>query len=77
MAEAGVDKEIVSDLIPQEDSDNSDESKYHITTNPTVIPVFIFQTGYTSPTIVHYVANVSYKKDRYDKFFGCNWKKGI
>ena len=52
-AEAEDDEEIVSNLIPQDDSDNSNESRDHIITNSTVIPVLICQTGYNSPTIVH------------------------
>ena len=62
-AEAEDDKEIVSELIPQEDSD---KSRDHITTNSTVIPVLICQTGYTSPMIVHSLENFARKKDRYD-----------
>ena len=46
-------EEIVSDLIPQYDSNNSDESRNHIITNSTVIPVLICQTGYNSLTILH------------------------
>ena len=52
-AEAEDDEEIVSDLIAQADSDNSDKSRDHIITNSTVVPVLICQTGYNSPTIVH------------------------
>ena len=40
-AEATDDEEIVSDLIPQADSDNNDESKDNIITNSTVIIVLI------------------------------------
>ena len=47
------DEGIVYELISQEDSDNSNESKDHITTNSTVIPFLTCQSGYTSPTIVH------------------------
>ena len=39
------DEEIVSNLIPQDDSYNSDKSKDHIITNYTAILVLIFQTG--------------------------------
>ena len=46
-------KEVVPGLIPKEDSDNRNNSRFHITKNYTVIPVLICQTGYTSPTIVH------------------------
>ena len=67
MAEAEDGKEIVSDLIIQADSDNSNKSRDHITKNSTVIPVFICQTGFTSPTIMHSLANPLPKKDRYDK----------
>ena len=66
-AEAEDDEEIVSDLIPQADSDNNDESRDHIITKSTVIPVLICQTGYNSPTIVHSLAKISRKKDRYNK----------
>ena len=66
-AEAKDDEEIVSDLIPQSDSDNSDESMDHIITNSTVIKVLICRTGYTSPAIVHSLANTPRKKDRYNK----------
>ena len=70
-AEAEDDEEIVSDLIPQADSDNNDESKDHIITNSTVILVLICQTGYNSTTIVHSLANISRKKDRYNKNILC------
>ena len=40
-AEAEDDEEIVYDLIPQEASDNSDESRHQIITNCTLIPVLI------------------------------------
>ena len=66
-AEAEDDKEIVSDLIPQDESDKSKKSRDHIITNSTVIPVLICQTGYTSPTIVHSLENIPRKKDRYNK----------
>ena len=46
-------KEIVFDLIPQSDSDNSDDSMDHINKNSTFITVSIYQTRYTSPTIAH------------------------
>ena len=52
-AEVEDDEEIVFDLIPQDDSDNNDESRDHIITNFTVIPVLIRRIGYNSPTIVH------------------------
>ena len=67
MAEVECDDDIVSDIITQEDSDNSNNSRYHITTNSTVIPVLICHTGYTSPTIVHSLENNSRNKDRYDR----------
>ena len=66
-AEAEDDEEIVSELIPQEDSDNIDKSRDEINTNFTVIPVLIYQNEYTSPTIVHSLENFTRKKDRYDK----------
>ena len=66
-AEAEDNEEISSDLIPQSDSYNNDESRDHINTNSTVIPVIICQTGYNSPTIVHSLANYSRKKDWYNK----------
>ena len=66
-AEAGDDENIVLDLIPPKDSENSNKSKDHIDKNSTVIPVFIYHTGYTSPTIVHYLVNFSQKKDRYNQ----------
>ena len=40
-AEAEDDEEIVDNLINQADSDNIDESRDHIITNSTVIPVSI------------------------------------
>ena len=49
-AEAEDDEEIVSNLIPQDESDNSEESRDSIMTNSTIIPVLICQTEYTSPT---------------------------
>ena len=52
-AEAEDNEDIVSDVIPQEDSENSNKPRDHITKNSTVIPVLICQTGYSSPTIVH------------------------
>ena len=39
--EADDDEDIVSDLTPQEDSGNSNNNRYHITTNSTIIPVLI------------------------------------
>ena len=46
-------KDILSNLTPQEDSDNRNTSRDRVTTNFTVITVLICQTGYTSPMIVH------------------------
>ena len=66
-AEAEYDEEILSKLIPQSDSDNNDESRDNKITNSAVIPVLICQTVYSSPTIVHSLANVSRKKYRYNK----------
>ena len=77
VAEAENDEEIVSDLITQANSDNSNESRDHIITNSTVIPVLICQTGYNSPMIVHSLTKITWKKDRYNKKIGFNWKKGI
>ena len=68
-AEAEDDEEIVSDLIPQDDSDNIDKSRDHIITNSTAIPVLIYQTVYTRPTIVHSLEIFSRKKDGYNKLF--------
>ena len=65
--EAEDDEEMVSDLIPQDNSDNSNNSRDHIIINSTVIPVLICQTGYNSPTIEHSLAKISQKKDRYNK----------
>ena len=61
-AESEDDEEIVSDLIPQAKSDNNYDSKDHIITNSTVIPVLICQTGYNIPTIVHSLATFSLKR---------------
>ena len=66
-AEAEDDEEIVSYLITQEGPDNSDESRDHMNKNSTVIPSLIYQTGYTSPTIVHYLEIYPPQKDRYNK----------
>ena len=55
------------DLIPQADSDNSDESRDHIITNSAVIPVLICQTVYSSPTIVHSLEKKFPEKYRYNK----------
>ena len=75
-AEAEDRKDIVSDLFPQVDSDNSNKSRDHITTNSTVIPVLICQTGYASPTMVHSLANFARKKDRHNKkLFGVIGKR--
>ena len=52
-AEAEDDEEIVSDLIPQEDLYNIEESRDNIITNFTVIPVLICKAGYTTPTVVY------------------------
>ena len=41
-AESEDKEEIVSDLIPQSDPENSHESRDKITTNYTVIPVLIY-----------------------------------
>ena len=61
-AEAEDDEAIVSDLIPQSESDNIDESRDNITTKSTVTPVLICQTRYTSPTIVHSLGFFSEKR---------------
>ena len=55
-------KEILSGLIPQDDSDNRNRSRDNIITNSTIISVLIYQTGYNSPTIMHSLANISRKK---------------
>ena len=65
-AESEDDEEIVSVLISQADSDNSNDSRDHIITNSTVIPVSICQNGYNSPTIVHSLEKLSRKKDKYN-----------
>ena len=65
-AEEQDDEEILSDLIPQADSDNNDESRDHIITDSTVIPVLIYQTRYNTPTIVHFLEKFPWKKDRYN-----------
>ena len=65
-AEVEDDEEIVSNLIPQANSDNNNKSRDHIITHSTVFTVLICQTGYNSPTIVHSLANVSRKKDQYN-----------
>ena len=39
----------------------------HITTDYTGIPVLIYQTGYTIPTIVKSLEKFAKKKERYDK----------
>ena len=70
-AEEEADEKIVSDIIPQEDSYNSNKSRDHITTKTTILLMLICQTGYTRPLIVHSLANFAPKKDRYDiKTFG-------
>ena len=66
-AEAYHDEKILSDLTPQDDSDKSEESRDHIITNSTVIPVLFYQTGYTRPMIVNSLAKQSWKQDRYNK----------
>ena len=75
-AEAEDDEEIVSDLITQSDSDNSNESRDHIITNSTVIPVLICQPGYNSPTIVHSVAIFPGKRMGTIKELGAIVKRG-
>ena len=65
-AEAEDNEEIVSALIPQDDSENSDELRDYIIANSTIIPVLIWQTGYTSPTIVHSLETFPLKKDMYN-----------
>ena len=40
-ADAEDGEEIVSELILQSDSDNRNDSRYHIITNSTIIPVLI------------------------------------
>ena len=62
-AEADNYEEIVSDLIPQANSDNNNKSRDHIITNSTVILVLIYQTGYKSPMIVYSLAIFPWKKD--------------
>ena len=52
-AKANDDEEILPNLINQENSDNSNDSRDYIIKKSTVIPVLICHTGYTSPTIVH------------------------
>ena len=52
--EAEGDKDIFSDLIPKEESDNENKLRDHITRNYTIIRVLIYQAGYTIPTIVHF-----------------------
>ena len=61
-AKAYDDEYRVSDPITQEKSDKINESRDHIITISTVIPLLICQTGYTSPTIVHSLANLPRKK---------------
>ena len=66
--EAEDDEEIVSYLIPQEEEYNTDKSRNQKIKNSTVVIVLIYQTGYTSPTIVHSLAKVfPKKKDKYNK----------
>ena len=66
-AEAEDDEGVVFDLTPEEDSNISEKTRNHITTNSTDVTVLIYQTGYNSPMIVHYLVNFSLKEDRYDK----------
>ena len=66
-AELEGNEELLSNLVPQDDSYNSNEPRDHIITNAAVIPVLICQTGYTSPMIVHSLTIISRKKDRYNK----------
>ena len=61
-ADAEDDENILSDLTPQKYSKNINEIRDHITTNSTIIPVLIYQTGYTSPTIVHSLENSVQKR---------------
>ena len=75
-AEVEDDEEIVSELKLQEDSDNSDDSRYHITNSYTIIKVLIYQTGYTSPTIVHSLTKLPQKKDRWNKNNQVQLEKG-
>ena len=60
--EVGDNEEIVSNLIHQSNSDNNYESRDHIITKSTVIPVLICHTGYNSPTVVHSFENISQKR---------------
>ena len=60
-------EEIVSEIITHEDSDKRDDSRDHMIKNYTVIPVLIYQNGYTSPTIVHSLAEIYQKQDRDNK----------
>ena len=76
-AEAEDYEEIVYNLIFQDDSDNSNKSRYLITTKSTVISVSICQTGYTSPMIVNSFAFPPGKRIGTLKKFGFNWKKEI
>ena len=65
-AEAEDDEDIVSDVIPQAESDIIGKSRDEIITNSAVILVLICQTGYNSPTIVPSLVKNSQKKDRYN-----------
>ena len=71
-ADAEDGEEVLSNLITQDESDNSDDSRGHIITNSAVVLVLICQTGYTSYTIVHSLTKISRKKDRYNKKIGCD-----
>ena len=66
-ADIEYDEEIVYNIIPQYDSDNNDKSRNHMIINSSIIPVLIYHTVYTSPTIVHSLENFPRKKDRYNK----------
>ena len=66
-AEADDDEEIVSDLIPQSNSDHNNESRDHIIKKSTVLPKRICEIGYNSFTIMHFLEFFSQKKDRYNK----------
>ena len=66
-AEADDDEEIVSDLIPQSNSDHNNESRDHIIKKSTVLPKRICEIGYNSFTIMHFLEKISQEKDRYNK----------
>ena len=75
-AEAEDDEEIVFDLILQDYSEKSDKSRYHIITNSAIIPVLIYQTGYTSPTIVRSLAKFPEKRIGTIRKFWVRLEKG-